>query len=103
MPYLPYKTCCVDPVSSAAAILDEANCSWLHQSHHCEAFIWNDAHPIRRRIYAALGGDGLINGRFFTSFQPKTHLRKAYIIRASLLSRLSYLSYKNAVATIWQP
>ena len=36
MPYLPHKTCCPDPVVSAAAIPDEANCSWLHQSHHCE-------------------------------------------------------------------
>ena len=35
MPYLPHKTCCPDPVASAAAIPDEANCSWLHQSHHC--------------------------------------------------------------------
>ena len=35
MPYLPHKTCCADPVASAAAIPDEANCSWLHQSHHC--------------------------------------------------------------------
>ena len=34
--YLPHKTCCPDPVASAAAIPDEANCSWLHQSHHCE-------------------------------------------------------------------
>ena len=36
MPYLPHKTCCPDPVVLAAAIPDEANCSWLHQSHHCE-------------------------------------------------------------------
>ena len=36
MPYLPHKTWCPDPVASAAAIPDEANCSWLHQSHHCE-------------------------------------------------------------------
>ena len=35
MPYFPHKTCCPDPVASAAAIPDEANCSWLHQSHHC--------------------------------------------------------------------
>ena len=34
--YLPHKTCCPYPVTSAAAIPDEANCSWLHQSHHCE-------------------------------------------------------------------
>ena len=32
MPYFPHKTCCPDPVASAAAIPDEANCSWLHQS-----------------------------------------------------------------------
>ena len=36
MPYLPHKTCCPDTVASAAAIPDEANCSWLHQSHHCD-------------------------------------------------------------------
>ena len=36
MSYLPHITCCPDPVASAAAIPDEANCSWLHQSHHCE-------------------------------------------------------------------
>ena len=36
MPYLPHKTCCPDPVASAAAIPDEANCSWFHQSHHCD-------------------------------------------------------------------
>ena len=36
MSYLPHKTCCPDPVASVAAIPDEANCSWLHQSHHCE-------------------------------------------------------------------
>ena len=30
------KTCCPDLVASAAAISDEANCSWLHQSHHCD-------------------------------------------------------------------
>ena len=36
MPYFPHETCCPDPVASAAAIPDEANCSWLHQSHHCD-------------------------------------------------------------------
>ena len=30
------KKCCPDPVASAVAISDEANCSWLHQSHHCD-------------------------------------------------------------------
>ena len=36
MSYLPQKTCCPGPVASTAAIPDEANCSWLHHSHHCE-------------------------------------------------------------------
>ena len=36
MPYLPHNTCYPDPVPSAAAISDEANCSWFHQSHHCD-------------------------------------------------------------------
>ena len=40
MPYFPHKTCCPDPVASAAAIPDEANCSWLHQSHHCEIVLY---------------------------------------------------------------
>ena len=44
MPYLPYKTRCPDQVASAATIPDEANCSWLHQSHHCEGLS-----PIRRQ------------------------------------------------------
>ena len=35
MPYLAHKLCCLDPVVPVAAISDEANCSWLHQSHHC--------------------------------------------------------------------
>ena len=42
MPYLLHKTC-PDPVASVAAIPDEANCSWLHQST-CEwrqnIFLW---------------------------------------------------------------
>ena len=43
MPYLPHKTWCPDPVASAAAIPDEANCSWLHQSHHCDCLgSWNN-------------------------------------------------------------
>ena len=36
MPYLLHKTWCPDPVAVAASIPDEANCSWLHQSQHCE-------------------------------------------------------------------
>ena len=36
MPHLPHKTCFPDPVASSVAIPDEANCSWLHQSHHCD-------------------------------------------------------------------
>ena len=34
--YWVLSRCCPDRVASAAAIPDEANCSWLHQSHHCE-------------------------------------------------------------------
>ena len=47
MPYLPHKTCCPDHVASPAAIPDEANCSWLHQSHHCGyMFPWTEKHFI---------------------------------------------------------
>ena len=31
------KKICQNKIFSQAAILDEANCSWLHQSHHCGA------------------------------------------------------------------
>ena len=34
--YLTQKLCCLDPVALAAAISNDANCSWLHQSHHSE-------------------------------------------------------------------
>ena len=40
MPYLPYKTCCPDPIASAAAIPDEDNYSWLHQFHHREMRVY---------------------------------------------------------------
>ena len=33
--YLPHKSSSLDAFTSAVAIPDEVNCSWLHQSHHC--------------------------------------------------------------------
>ena len=32
MSNLPHKSCCLDAVASMAAMSDEANCNWLHQS-----------------------------------------------------------------------
>ena len=52
MPYLPHKTCCPDPVASAAAIPDEANCSWLHQSNHCEVVVMT--------THGAIGDDNAV-------------------------------------------
>ena len=50
MPYLPHKTCCPDPVASAAAISNEVNCSWLHQSHHCDILECNNGPTLYRSI-----------------------------------------------------
>ena len=33
MSYLPNNVCSLDPVAAVAVISDEANCSWLYQSH----------------------------------------------------------------------
>ena len=55
---------CPDPVASSAAIPDEANCRWLHQSHHCGfGMVNNRPGNIRKRVDSA-------------GTRPRTHAEK---------------------------